>query len=90
MNIKLSPEELTYLLRENFLEEPLMDLLRTTQRTSKAGILNLTEVQADEFRDAFSDRMQDVGFDESYEPTREGKMLESLIDRFYVGSAGRG
>jgi len=30
-------------------------------------------------------RLAQVGFDENYEPNREGRILEGLIDRFFIG-----
>lgn len=39
---------------------------------------------ADEIRDWASDELQRKGFDINYELTPEGKMLEELIDLFYV------
>ncbi|USI99286.1 hypothetical protein MUG10_14485 [Xanthomonas prunicola] len=43
-----------------------------------------TESQYNEMRDACSDLLQRIGFDENYEPTKEGVALESLIDRLLI------
>ncbi len=40
---------------------------------------------AEEFREAFTEQLAKVGFDESYEPTAGGNLLEDLIDRFHDG-----
>lgn len=41
--------------------------------------------QFDELRDACSDVLLRIGFDDNYVATRTGCMLESLIDRLYQG-----
>ena len=40
---------------------------------------------ADELRDLCAERLDMHGFDENYNPTDEGKKLEALIDRLYIG-----
>lgn len=39
----------------------------------------------DEIRDMFGEQLQIEGFDENYCPTKQGRILESLIDKFYLG-----
>jgi len=39
---------------------------------------------ADDIRELVSDELV-LHFDENYEPTKEGLMLESFIDKFYTG-----
>jgi hypothetical protein len=39
---------------------------------------------ADEIRDWASEELQKKGFDIDYELTPEGKILEELIDAFYI------
>lgn len=43
-----------------------------------------TASQYNEMRDACSDLLQRIGFDENYEPTKEGIILERLIDELFV------
>ena len=40
---------------------------------------------ADELRDLCAERLDTHGFDENYNPTEEGKKLEALIDKLYIG-----
>lgn len=47
-------------------------------------ILECSEDQADDIRDKCSEKLQLVGFDEKYELNFEGKILEDLIDKFFV------
>lgn len=52
-------------------------------RNTKSLSINVSEDQAEEIRDFCSDKMQEIGFDASYELTAEGKLLEELVDLFY-------
>jgi len=47
--------------------------------------LPISKNQADEIRDICAEYLQVVGFDENYCPTEKGKLLESLIDKFFIG-----
>lgn len=40
--------------------------------------------EAQLLRDYFTDRLARVGFDENYEPTEEGAMLERLTDMLFL------
>ncbi len=40
---------------------------------------------ADELRDLCTERLDTHGFDKNYNPTDEGKKLEELIDKLYIG-----
>lgn len=40
---------------------------------------------ADKLRDMCTDRLDEIGFDENYEPTGDGEKLEELIDKLFVG-----
>ncbi|MGH7989684.1 MAG: hypothetical protein ACREDS_05745 [Limisphaerales bacterium] len=85
MRIKLNTDEVSYLLNGKFLSENLLTLLHNAKKPNPSTvILEISNDEADTFRDVFGERMQEVGFDEKYEPTSEGKILESLIDRFLV------
>lgn len=45
------------------------------------AVLIGSEDQYNEMRDACSDLLQRIGFDENYAPTKEGNALERLIER---------
>ncbi|NGX46973.1 MAG: hypothetical protein K1000chlam3_00342 [Chlamydiae bacterium] len=49
---------------------------------SKPAIF-ISEDSADLLRDFFIARQQEIGFNINYELTKEGKILEHLIDKFY-------
>jgi len=85
MQIKLASEEVSYLLRNRFLNPDLLSFVEKAERiTPSTSVLNVTPCEADRFRDAFAEQMQKVGFDADYKPTVEGQILESLVDRFFV------
>jgi hypothetical protein len=87
MRVKLTAEEISYLLRKRFLPENLLELILNVEKSNPVtSILDITNDQADEFRDAFGSRLAIVGFDKNYMLTPEGQILESLIDRFFVGN----
>ena len=60
------------------------DLEKILESMSKQGG-ELTEDLAYELRDLCTDRLDTHGFDLRYEPTEEGKKLEALIDKLFIG-----
>lgn len=46
--------------------------------------LELNINTAEEFREKFTLELTRVGFDDNYQLTTEGKLLEDLIDRFFI------
>ena len=82
--IKLSDDEISYLKSANFLTQSQLTLLDIFKWNSNSnGILNLSPMAAEDFREAFTEQLAKFGFDESYNLTDEGKILEELIDHFY-------
>lgn len=79
--ISLSKYDVSFLLMTLLLTPDLRQVLEAI--AEQGG--QITDDQADELRDCCTDRLDKCGFDESYEPTTEGKKLESLIDKLYVG-----
>ena len=83
--IRLSRDEIDYLNNADFLKPLQIDTLRRAESLNDAStILRLSHDLAEEFRDAFTVQLAQVGFDEKYDTTSEGQILENLIDRFYV------
>ena len=82
--IDLSRSEIEYLATASFLPPALLECLQDVRwRSDVAATLELSAVTAEEFREAFTEQLAKVGFDEAYEPTAEGGLLEDLIDRFH-------
>ncbi|WP_434111520.1 hypothetical protein [Methylocaldum sp. GT1TLB] len=85
VTIELSRTEMDYLCSAGFLESQQIDTLRAVAQSSDVGVvLRLPRDSVEEFRDAFTEQLAKVGFDENYDLTPEGKMLEDLIDRFFL------
>ncbi len=81
--ITLSKVEAVYLANTRFLPEDLAQMVATAEAVvAEARLLKLDRATAERFRDEFTTRLAKVGFGPGYEPTREGKLLEDLIDRF--------
>ncbi len=69
--------------------DSLLRVLETVQeKTQDTYVLSTSREIAEEFRDAFTDRLARYGFDAQYELTEEGKLLEDLIDRFFPHQTG--
>jgi hypothetical protein len=83
--VELTRSEVEYLETAGFLAPALLGCLRGAQwRSATAAALELSPATAEEFREAFTEQLAKVGFDEEYEPTAEGRLLEGLIDRFHA------
>lgn len=75
--------EVAYLANSRFLPEDLAQIVRSAEPVDDgARLLTLHQDVAERFRDEFTHRLAKSGFGTNYEPTREGKLLEDLIDRF--------
>ena len=84
--IRLSRDEVEYLRQASFLPSYLVEIVRSAESASERSFfLRVSRDAADGFRSAFTDRLAKVGFGVDYELTDEGRLLEDLIDRFYVG-----
>lgn len=81
--IDLKRSEIDYLESDSFLPSALLSYLRGAKwRSAYVALLDLPSEAAEELREAFTEQLAKVGFDDGYELTAEGRLLESLIDRF--------
>jgi hypothetical protein len=80
--VKLTPEEIELFLGWPSASEQVKNNIISSD--AKNTILEVTESGADTLRDLCGDRLQVEGFDENYQPTKLGRILESLIDKLYV------
>lgn len=83
MEVRLNKKQFEY-LSHNFIEDHPSLNLKVTQG-NEFTVINLNEDIADEIRDWAGEELQEKGFDENYEPNKEGEILENLIDIFYIG-----
>lgn len=83
--VKLSSAGWEYLRQASFLPSHLAEMIESAQRASSGSVsLHVSRQVAEEFRSAFTLHLARVGFDIDYEPTSNGRLLEDLIDRFFV------
>lgn len=80
--ITLSLQEIQFILMTLPLPTHLKDELARLRYESNKSI---SDDMADELRDLCTERLDAHGFDASYAPTEEGKILEALIDKLFVG-----
>ncbi|MBY0528987.1 MAG: hypothetical protein K2P51_02225 [Rhabdochlamydiaceae bacterium] len=85
LTIKLNRKEYNYLCQASFLGDQCRKLLYSSEQQDDKYALKISEGQADEFRDLCSEQLQIAGFDEKYELTPEGEILECLVDKFFIG-----
>jgi hypothetical protein len=83
-HFKLTADEWQYLQRLAENDETLAKLLQSHEQAHSLVIVSLSIAEAEEVRDRLVIQLALVGFDENYNPTEEGQMLEDLIDKFYV------
>jgi hypothetical protein len=79
--IRLSSDEIDFLLGVLALPPRLLE---TLERARALGG-RVEDDEADALRDLCGERLQTHGFGPTYEPTEEGKQLERMIDRLFIG-----
>lgn len=79
--IKISKGDAEFLLSRLQLTSIQKHVLTNTESTD--GVIN--DEVADEIRDLCTDLLDRVGFDANYQPTQDGRRLEALIDKLFVG-----
>jgi hypothetical protein len=79
--ITLKYQDLDFMIKVLPLSEAQKKKLDTA--TGKLKI-EISDDLADSLRDLCSERLDEHGFDENYDPTPEGKKLEELIDKLFV------
>jgi hypothetical protein len=85
--ISLTRSEVDYLNTAGLLPSTLLEYLGDIRwRSDVAAVLEVSAARAEEFCESFTEQLAKVGFDVAYEPTAEGRLLESLIDRFHESS----
>lgn len=82
--IRLSKNDIEFMLLSlKDMPENLADKLKQLgENKIKPEDISIDEY--DSLRDLCGDWLQMYGFDENYNPTKEGEMLENLIDKLYT------
>jgi hypothetical protein len=82
---QVSAEELEYLEQLASRNDALAGLFRFQEGAPGRRVtIRLSRAEAEQLRDSLTTQLAAVGFDKNYSPNEQGKMLEELIDRFYV------
>ncbi|MGK7899211.1 MAG: hypothetical protein AB4372_37745 [Xenococcus sp. (in: cyanobacteria)] len=85
MTINLTVKEFQYLFSENFLPSELLNkIYNSSHMINNSYEIIMSEDEANIARDLCGELLQIKGFDENYEPSQEGIMLENLIDKFFA------
>lgn len=84
VKVMLSKGEVLYLRNTDFLPQSLRQFIEPIQVEAEQVSVTVSRDVAERLRDVFTERLAKVGFDEGYDSTSEGAMLEGLIDRFYL------
>jgi len=84
MIVKLNKNQFDYL--DNSLSDHRPDLKSELhiKKEDQYVFVEINEDVADEIRDWAGEELQKKGFDFNYELTSQGKILEELIDAFYI------
>nr|BAL54471.1 hypothetical protein HGMM_F16E03C10 [uncultured Planctomycetota bacterium] len=82
--IEFSPKEFRDLVQ--FLKDDalLCTLLSRLQVRNGQIVISVTKGEARQLQLYFSDQVCQVGFDEHYELTKEGKVLDELVYKFLI------
>lgn len=80
LRVRLSAEEREYLLKSGIATGQLQEAL---ELAADRGYVEVRPELVEVVRAALTDHLARFGFGADYEPTSEGRMMESLIDRLY-------
>ncbi len=79
---KLLRTDVDYLRHHSLLSDSILNELAS--KMQPASSLEIDRKIAESIREVATERLAKVGFDLSYEPTEEGRFLETLIDRLFI------
>ena len=85
MTIKLNKNQFDYLINSLSEEKETLRLkMREVSKENQSFLIEIDENGADRIRDWASAELQKTGFDINYKLTKNGKILEEIIDLFYI------
>jgi hypothetical protein len=82
--VNLSDDERALLLHYVDLPTRLHSIVASAQQGARGWGITLSADDAEEIRDQCTDALAVGGFDEHYAPTKDGLLLESMIDKFFT------
>ena len=85
LQVKLTDGERELLLRSVDLPHRLQSVIASAQHGLLGWRVIVSSDDADDIREAVGDALMVIGFDERDRPTKEGLLLERMIDKFFTG-----
>lgn len=85
MKIEISKKQFDYLERDLIGKKAELFDKFQYEAIDQVVYIDLDYETADEIRDWAGEKQQEIGFDENYNLTEEGKILEEIIDTLYTG-----
>jgi hypothetical protein len=83
--VRVSEEERLLLQQEGILPPDLQHNVRRALPLAEGRyLLEIPSGRREEVRDALTEALARIGFKSNYELTQQGRILEDLIDRFFV------
>lgn len=83
MIINLTKDEYQYLIKANFIDKSVKTILSNIYQKNDHKIqVDLPENLIDSIFVILENRLQEIGFDNNYNLTDEGSIIEKLIDKF--------
>ena len=76
----LNRNDVSFLKSELNLSDLLLEVLESIELGGE-----LSDDYAEDLRELCTDRFDEIGLDENYEPTAKGRVFESLIDKLFIG-----
>lgn len=85
MKIRILQSQKEYLI-DHVLEgrDDLIQEIEKGKLVKNKWEISISEETSDDIRDLCSEKLQKIGFDENYNLTEQGKVLEAMIDAFFV------
>lgn len=85
--IDMPQNYIDYLCDADFLSASERDSIKAGKcKSNNSTTLHLPDALAEELREKFTEQLAKTGFDDAYKPTKEGELLEGLIDIFGRGA----
>jgi hypothetical protein len=84
MKIELSQKELDLINEALKQENSPLKIDASRAKENQLYVIDLSEDKVIEIREVCGDYLQIVGFDENYNPSEKGTILEGLIDKLFV------
>jgi hypothetical protein len=82
--IILNNKEFDYLSSQSNCKSNFFEFVEKIEKINDLKyVLIISDNNTDLLRDQFGEQLQLFGFDEKYELTKEGEILENLIDKFF-------